>query len=76
MDRNGNILPNSKGMNILESINQGLVVLAEQAMRQGEYVLASKLRNSIAVNQLRIEQIKSVESLCSSQSGFCATLGN
>jgi hypothetical protein len=76
MDRNGNILPNAKGMNVLESINQGLVVLAEQAMRQGEYVLASKLRNSIAVNQLRIEQLKSVESLCSSKGGFFTVLGH
>lgn len=56
---NGNILQNVKGMNSLESVNQGLLFLAEQAMRQGEYILASKLRTSIAMNQARIETLNS-----------------
>lgn len=58
MDGIHNILLNVKSMNSLESINLGLVVLEEEAMRQGEFVLASKLRDSIAVNQARLESIK------------------
>lgn len=60
MDENTNIHTQIKGINCLVSINQGLIVLAEQAMRQGEYALASKLRAGITVNQARIDQLRSV----------------
>jgi len=58
MGENTNISTQIKGVNCLESINQGLLALAEQAMRQGEYVLASKLRAGIKMNQARIDQLR------------------
>ena len=58
MDENAKVDTQIKGMTCLESINLSLLILAEEAMRQGEYVLASKLRASIAVNQARIGQLK------------------
>jgi len=70
MDENANVDTQIRGMTCLESINQSLLFLADQAMRHGEYVLASKLRASIAVNQARLEKIKDA-AVPSGESGSC-----
>ena len=46
------------GLKELESIHDGLTVLAELSMRQADYVMAQKLRGGIVLAQKMIERAR------------------
>ena len=58
MDAENNIPVRIQTIKQLESVIGGLSVLAELAMRQGEYVAAKKFRDGIALAERNIERLK------------------